>query len=58
MEQSDGYRYTAFLVHDGILQCRDTGVVREMSLRHGRCVVDDHIRVVKKALDDVHRVLW
>ena len=56
MEQTDGYRDTCFLIHNGTLDCRDTSVVGQVSLSNGRGVVDDHATMVQQSLDDVDGV--
>ena len=56
MQKSDRHRDTCFLVHDRRFDCRDTGVVRQVSLSNGRGVVDDHATMVQQSLDDVDGV--
>ena len=58
MKQSDRDCHTALFVHDRLLEGSDTGIARQVSLAHRRCVVDDHARMVEQTLDDVYCVLW
>ena len=53
MKQTDGYRDASVGVDNRLLQCGDTGVARQMSLRHGSGVVDDHAGVVEQSFHDV-----
>lgn len=57
MQESDGNRHTAILVHDGVLERGNSRVPGKMSLRCRRGVVDDHSAVMEQTLDDIHRVL-
>ena len=57
MEHTDGDRDASVGIHDGFLECGDTGVVGEMPLCDGGGVVDDHARMVEELLDHVDGVL-
>ena len=57
MEHTDGYRDASVGIHDGFLECGDSGVVGKMPLRDGGGVVDDHARMVEELLDHVDCVL-
>ena len=56
MQKSDRHRDTCFLVHDRRFDCRDTGVVRQVSLCDRRGVVNDHPTMMQQPFDDVDRV--
>ena len=53
MQKSDRYRDTCFLIHHRTLDCRDTGVVRKVSLCNGSGVIDDHAAVMQQPFDDI-----
>lgn len=54
MQKTDGNGNTAIVIHNGTLDCGNTGIVRQMSLGNRCGIVDDHPTVMEQALDNIH----
>ena len=57
VKHTDRDRDTSIGIHNGFFQRGDTGVIRQVSLRDGSRIVDNHTRMVKQLLYDVDGVL-
>ena len=56
MQETNGNGNAAVLIHNGTLDCRNTGIAGQVSLRDRHGVVDNHTTVMQKAFDNIDRM--
>ena len=55
---NSSYADTAILIHNRFFECGDTGITRQMPLRHGCGIVNDHARMMEQRFYNIYSVLW